>query len=669
MTRAAIYLRYSTDKQRETSIIDQARICRQKADALGWTVVSVHADEGISGSTHVEARAGGARLLADAMAGRIDAVVLEGLDRLSRDQVEQERIVRRCEHRGIHIVGVSDGYDSKMQARKVLRGVRGLVNELYLDDLRHKTHRGLSGQFDRGFSAGGKSYGYRLVKTEGGSEFEIDEEQAKWVRWIFQQFADGWSAQKIAFELNSRGIPSPRKGTWAVSALYGSPDKGSGVLNNELYIGRYVWNRSQWVKDPDTTKRQRVDRPESEWLRRDVPHLRIIDDELWEAVKKRRAGPRETGGAGKGRRAKTLFGGLLKCPHCNGPVIATDKYAYTCAARKDRGPTVCEGVRLPRKITDTRLLAVLREDLFSPAGEAEIERTVRALLAERLKEGSKATTAAKSRITELDGEIAKLVEAIATVGVSEALASRLRAAEAERAKLAIVNLAAERPPVKPTDIRQHIKGIMMHLERALKKDVDRARAILADLFGDIKIEHECSGSDISYSVVFQRLPDRVIFAVAQAGNAVNYRCMPPQPTTKVERLAPTPGPNKKHTSKARTSGLFAFLCAAAVRSSVDTPPHAGPRHLGDTLRHSTCLSAHGSHEILFQLRPASRLAHSHRRQPTARRLRSLQYDSLRESAQRGRHRARVERSGPAVQTRHRAALRFLDLACRLHGNR
>ena len=194
--RTAIYARYSTDKQRESSVADQANVCRLRAKSEGFSISMLHSDEGVSGSMPVAQRPGGARMLADALADRFDALIVEGLDRLSRDQVEQERIVRRLEHRGIVIIGVSDGYDSRMDSRKIMRGVRGLINEIYLDDLRHKTHRGQSGQVDRGFVAGGKSYGYRAIKTEQGSTFEIDDEQAVWVRWIFTQYAEGWSVQR-----------------------------------------------------------------------------------------------------------------------------------------------------------------------------------------------------------------------------------------------------------------------------------------------------------------------------------------------------------------------------------------------------------------------------------------------------------------------------------------
>ncbi len=141
--RAVLYARYSTDKQRETSIDDQLRAARDRAEREGWIVVATHADEGVSGSTPVALRSGGKALLADALAGRFDVLIVEGLDRLSREIGEAEQLVKRLEHRSIRIIGTADGYDTEARGRKVMRIARGLVNELYLDDLREKTHRGL----------------------------------------------------------------------------------------------------------------------------------------------------------------------------------------------------------------------------------------------------------------------------------------------------------------------------------------------------------------------------------------------------------------------------------------------------------------------------------------------------------------------------------------------
>ena len=211
--RVALYARFSSDLQRQTSIADQVVAARARAAAEGWQVVIERADEGISGSMPFALRAGGKALLADALARRFDVLIVEGLDRAFRDLGEQELIVKRLEHRGLRIIGTSDGYDTRAKGRKVMRMARGMVNELYLDDLSEKTHRGLAGQFSRGYSAGGRSFGYRTEKDgDRGSRMVIDEEEATHVRWIFGQAAEGHSTRAIVSALNARGVRSaPRR--------------------------------------------------------------------------------------------------------------------------------------------------------------------------------------------------------------------------------------------------------------------------------------------------------------------------------------------------------------------------------------------------------------------------------------------------------------------------
>lgn len=504
--RALIYSRFSTDKQRETSVADQIRVCTSRAAAEGMTVVGQYRDEGVSGSVPVAARPGGSHLLADALADRFDVLIVEGLDRLSRDQVEQERIVRRLEHRGLRIVGVADGYDSQMGARKIMRGVRGMINELYLDDLRHKTHRGQSGQFERGFIAGGASYGYDIEKTDAGSRYVVNNTEAQWVRWIYTKFiTDGWSVQKIAHELNARNVASPRGGSWAVSALYGCPNKGSGILNNELYAGRLIWNRSQWLKDPDTGKRQRVERPRDEWKVAEVPELRIVSDDLWTAARHYIDTKRAKPGKGRGRPTRTLLGGLMRCPHCGGSVVAIDKRFYGCTARHDRGPAVCAGIRFPRDKADVRLLGDLRDELLSPATQRDLERRLRAALQERGRAHRDTGAEIRKRREALDAEIGRLVDALAQVGSSDAIVARLRAAEAEKKKLVAlpVPIAAKEEPADKIVAR--FKKKMMDLKAELEGDVERARKIVAQLFGEIRIVADGEQIFAEYESAAQRL--------------------------------------------------------------------------------------------------------------------------------------------------------------------
>ena len=71
------------------------------------------------------------------------------------------------------------------------------------------------------------------MPADGGHRLQIEATQAEVVRRIYRMFSEGLSVKRIAATLNAEGVAGPR-GTWCASALFGSPAKGSGILNNRL---------------------------------------------------------------------------------------------------------------------------------------------------------------------------------------------------------------------------------------------------------------------------------------------------------------------------------------------------------------------------------------------------------------------------------------------------
>jgi site-specific DNA recombinase len=250
--RCAIYARYSSDLRSPISIEDQQR--------LGWTVVFVFEDAALSGFG-IEHRPGYQQLLAAALSSPLTFGVIlgEDLSPLTRDMAELLRVTTRLRLKGVELVGVSDGIATGRQGAKMHLAVKGLVNELYLDDLCDKTHRGLSGSVARGLGAGGRLYGYRTVPVPreatpndrgAPARFEIDQKEAVIVREIFHAYAHGRSMKAIAQDLNQRRIAFPAKDTkrgptrlgWAVSTI-------RVILRNEKYAGVWVWNKTRFLKD------------------------------------------------------------------------------------------------------------------------------------------------------------------------------------------------------------------------------------------------------------------------------------------------------------------------------------------------------------------------------------------------------------------------------------
>ena len=137
--KVAIYARYSSDNQRDASIADQLRICREFAARQGWTVVQEFTDHAISGATLL--RSGFQALMRDALNRRFDVVLAESLDRFSRDQEDTAGLFKRLTFAGVNIVTLAEGDITHLHI-----GFKGTMNALFLKDLAEKTHRGLRGR-------------------------------------------------------------------------------------------------------------------------------------------------------------------------------------------------------------------------------------------------------------------------------------------------------------------------------------------------------------------------------------------------------------------------------------------------------------------------------------------------------------------------------------------
>ena len=332
MTKVALYARYSSDNQSVASIEDQFRICREQAAREKWKVVGTYHDAAISGAS-VILRPGIQSLLQDAQRGKFEIVLAEALDRVSRDQADVATLFKHLRFAGVQIVTLSEGEISELHV-----GLKGTMNALFLKDLAAKTHRGIRGRVEKGKSGGGLCYGYDVVKhtdAEGEpirGERTVNEAQAEIVRRVFRAFAAGISPRAIARRLNEEGIPGPDGALWTDSTLRGHAARGTGLINNELYIGKLVWNRLRYIKDPATGRRVSRLNPRDKWITTEVPELRIVDDELWQAAKARQGELAvkyanvitATRAAHANRlngthRPRSLLSGLLVCGCCGGP--------------------------------------------------------------------------------------------------------------------------------------------------------------------------------------------------------------------------------------------------------------------------------------------------------------------------------------------------------------
>jgi site-specific DNA recombinase len=494
---AAIYARYSSELQRATSIEDQVRLCREAAERLGYAVAPGHvfSDHEISGAN--AHRPGYRRLLAAARERAFDAIVVEAQDRLWRDAAEMHSALRLLRFLGVRVLSVATGTDLTDRAGKILAAVVGLKDELFLDDLRDKTRRGMEGTIRRGLSAGGRAYGYRSEPVHDdagrtvGYRRVIDPAEAEVVRYIYRLYGiDGLTPRAIAHRLNAERVPPPRTargrhgGSWTPATILGGADRALGILRNPLYAGRIAWNRSRKVRDPDTGRRLMRVRPQAEWVWADAPDLRIVPPDLWERVRARLRQRAWTPGKREGARPKYLLSGMLVCADCGGRYVAQKRRGrvryYACAVHFDRGPSVCPNSRLVRQDrVEREILAYVFGDMFAPHRVAYLERAVDAALKRALDRSTDTAAERETALRQARRELDNIAAAIRAGVITPTTKTMLEDAERRVAALEQAVRNAHRPAVPVVPVRTVVERYLRDLRGLLSTNVDEARRLLS----------------------------------------------------------------------------------------------------------------------------------------------------------------------------------------------
>lgn len=513
--RCAIYARFSSDLQRPTSIDDQVRRCRDFAAKQGWTVVEefIRYDEARSAATVAGRDAlNGLMVAAKTKPKPFDCLLVDDTSRLARylpDVLSMNDILL---YHGVFVYAVAQRLDCREKSSRPLLTLHGMMDEQFLVSVAEKVHRGQEGRALNGMNPGGKIFGYRNTPVEdptrmgkygraavSGVRLEPDELEASIVVRIFTMYADGSSLATIAKTLNAEGVQAPQPPrnrqirAWCPSSI-------REMLRNERYRGVFVWNRTRKERNPETGRKTSRPRPESDWMRVEVPEWRIVSDELWERAEAqiKRMSERWTatslgGQARRGRGPRHLFSGFLICGECGSrmTIVSGDgrrSYVkYGCPTHKGRG--VCaNGVMIRKDRLEAQLLHELTGRILQPSMvDYALERFHEQLqqrlrqIREQAESAADGIVALQAKRQELKAKVSNVTEAIAAFGHSPSLFSQLAALEGEIAKLDD-RLAAMNQPrdfaLSIEDLRQFLYGRAAEISSLLHGDVESARHAL-----------------------------------------------------------------------------------------------------------------------------------------------------------------------------------------------
>jgi site-specific DNA recombinase len=424
---AGAYLRKSDVDERSAE--DGKSIERQRESAVayaakkGWHLdpTSIFADDDVSGG-EFKKRPGLTRLLgALESTPAFAALIVMDQSRLGRDTIRTLSLVQAIQDAGVEIRSYLDDREITVdgESDEVETFMRSWADSKARRDARTRTRDALVRKARHGHATGQRTYGYALERRGEHTERVIDASQAAVVRRVFTMSAEGHGDLRIVNRLNSEKIAAPGPKGW-------SKDIIRTMLRNELYRGVAIYGKTRTVAKGGHAS-HRDPAPTGEWVRTEVPQLRVIDDALWDRVQLRKAKTRAhylrhadgtlAGKPEAGLTAQHLLNGIGRCGVCGGALLFSAKNPttrrYYCSTRLHRG--ACDnnkGVpapaldRLVQEKVHTLLTEEVAEILYERAVKADQE--FKAALDGRSEERERV----RREITHLEQAIARLTDAI-----------------------------------------------------------------------------------------------------------------------------------------------------------------------------------------------------------------------------------------------------------------
>ncbi|GAA2053048.1 recombinase family protein [Williamsia deligens] len=217
--KLAAYLRCSSARQQEAFGPEvQRQAIRQWARANGHRIVSWHEDT-ISGTSELKDRAGWMQAEAAVKSGAAQGIVVPRLDRLARDVMIQELLLRKTP--GV-VLSARDSENELLTgttndpSRKLIRTILGAIaeydREMITDRLVASRHAKAAAG---GYAHGGLPYGFA---SKNGNLVPVAAEQRA-LALIRSLSAQGVGTREIARVLTAEGHPTKRGGEWCSSTV------------------------------------------------------------------------------------------------------------------------------------------------------------------------------------------------------------------------------------------------------------------------------------------------------------------------------------------------------------------------------------------------------------------------------------------------------------------
>lgn len=271
--RVCAYCRVSTDSDEQiTSYNSQIEHYSTWIKSNpNWEFVGIYADEGITG-TQVKKRTEFQRMIDDALNGKIDMIIAKSISRFARNTVDTLNTCRLLRDKNVDVFFEKENIHTLEMDSEMFLTLYSAFAQAESESLSQNVKMGLKAKMKRGEYVGNVGcYGYTWNKQT--KQLEINEEEAKVIRQIFEWYISGIGAYTIAIKLNESNIKPRRSSKWIPTTI-------RNMLKNEKYIGDLL-NQKTYSTSPLTHKKAINFGEKEKYYVKDV-HIPIISRETWD---------------------------------------------------------------------------------------------------------------------------------------------------------------------------------------------------------------------------------------------------------------------------------------------------------------------------------------------------------------------------------------------------
>lgn len=375
--RVAAYARVSVDSDEllQSLSIQVSHYSSYIQANPAWEYAGVYADAGISG-TSVKRRKDLQRLLADCEKGHIDIILTKSISRFARNTIDLLKIARRLKELNVSIRFERENIDSLSADGELMLSILASYAQEESLSISENVKWSIRKKFAKGEFLAYNIYGYQWVDDH----FEIIEEEAEAIRFMYRSFANGMFLTEISDELAKRGIFNRKGLPFGNTSIH-------RILVQEKYRGFSILQRT--FVDDHITHAKKINKGQLPRYEVQGTHPVIIDEELYQQVKAERK-RRKNKGAVRWRRA-TCFTGKITCGYCNNTLTYTpnsgnkeltqfQQGCYKCSNKRNNGAKACCSKNLPvytlRQLCCTHLAPLANASEEEPFQEVWVENLV-----------------------------------------------------------------------------------------------------------------------------------------------------------------------------------------------------------------------------------------------------------------------------------------------------